>query len=336
MDFSGIRFAAAGNLLIDVIAQVPDGFSSGLGLVAGETFHAQPEDAERVVAKVDSALQREAGRGCRLSRSAGGCSAVAASVAAALGARVSCHGSVGGDAAGGWYAGRLASMGVEPHLMRSWEPTGHFIALHEPSGLKTVLVSPSAAFDSFLCDPGQLQECSPGILHLDALLEAREGTIARWMDAGRAAGMIISLDLSTRGFVARHRERLLPLAARCDIAFANEGEAFALTGCVENAMAESRLAELNPAMTWILKRGANGVVRIQGDIRQRIEAPEARVIDDTGAGDAFAGAYLMGACAGLGTETCLAMGKAAAGIALGTLGTGFDPNGLKEAILGVI
>jgi sugar/nucleoside kinase (ribokinase family) len=101
----------------------------------------------------------------------------------------------------------------------------------------------------------------------------------------RAGGGTISVDLASRRVIADFgRERLRQVLNDLgpDLVFANEEER----------------EEVGPATageaTWVLKRGADGCAVLRGDERFEFAAVPAKVIDTTGAGDAFAAGYLVG------------------------------------------
>ena len=115
------------------------------------------------------------------------------------------------------------------------------------------------------------------VLHLSGYSLLREPISAAATHAARAArqhGARISVDLSTWTLVDdAFRARVLEIAP--DIVFANEPESQAL-------------GELDA--TWVVKRGAEGVV-VDGEA---FPAVATEAIDTTGAGDALAAGYLVG------------------------------------------
>jgi sugar/nucleoside kinase (ribokinase family) len=114
---------------------------------------------------------------------------------------------------------------------------------------------------------------------------------AKAAGAARAQGSRLSVDLaSAEGISAFGRERL---AARLrqlepDVVFASEPE-------IEALGAEPEVG------TLVVKHGARGLTLVENRIRRHVDAPDADVVDPTGAGDALAAGYLVGGLA-LGLE----------------------------------
>lgn len=128
----------------------------------------------------------------------------------------------------------------------------------------------------------------PGLVHLHV---GEATTLLEHPDligAARAAGLTISLDCGWDD-AAFDDPRLPGLIAAVDLFLPNESEA-------------ARLAPLGPtgglAPLVVVKRGADGAeAHMRGDV-QRAPARPARVVDTTGAGDAFNAGFLHGWLAG--------------------------------------
>jgi sugar/nucleoside kinase (ribokinase family) len=97
----------------------------------------------------------------------------------------------------------------------------------------------------------------------------------------RGQGGKISVDLSSwsmiRAFGAERLVRRLELLEP-EVVFGNREELDEIGGTF-------------PAQEWVLKLGAEGVELSDG---RRLPAPDAEVVDTTGAGDALAAGYLLG------------------------------------------
>jgi sugar/nucleoside kinase (ribokinase family) len=111
-----------------------------------------------------------------------------------------------------------------------------------------------------------------------------DGAALRAAAIVREAGGRVSVDLSSvsviRTFgVDRLRRRLTELAP--NVVFANEHE-------------RDEVSDVPGTSTWVVKRGAAGcLVQADGSVTDH-QARPAKVIDTTGAGDAFAAGYLVG------------------------------------------
>jgi sugar/nucleoside kinase (ribokinase family) len=108
------------------------------------------------------------------------------------------------------------------------------------------------------------------------------------------------------------------LVAAVDVAFVNEDEARAMTGCASAEDAADELARRCAHL--VVKRGAGGAsAHVAGE---RLDAPgiPVDVVDATGAGDCFAAGYLWGFLGGLPPATCLGLGNLCGAAAVTALG----------------
>lgn len=119
------------------------------------------------------------------------------------------------------------------------------------------------------------------------------------------------------------RDNLLQL---CDYVTPNESEASALTG-----MPVDTMAQIERAAASLLERGARHVVLTLGargafvlgpNIAEHVEAFQiGNVVDTTGAGDAFNGAFAVGIAEGMSIIDATRFGCAAAGLSVTRPGT---------------
>ena len=174
-------------------------------------------------------------------------------------------------------------------------PTGTCVVLVAPDGERTMLPDPgaNAALAPADVDPGLF---APGaVLHVAGYALLRPGPRAAARAAlalARGAGMRTSLDPSSAGLLAA-APALLELAGPVDLLLANEDEA-------------PLVAEAGGPGERVVKLGARGARWTDGRRVLALPAPAARVVDTTGAGDAFAAGFLSAWDAG--PEAALAAG----------------------------
>lgn len=143
------------------------------------------------------------------------------------------------------------------------------------------------------------------VLHLDGLM------IAACMEAVRQArdhGMIVVMDAGTM------REGSRELASRVDILIASEGFAASLVG--QGATPETgllALRELGPSQV-VVTLGERGSIGLQGEKIFRQGAFRVEVVDTTGAGDVYHGAYIYGLLQGWEMPACMRFASAAAAL----------------------
>jgi fructokinase len=128
--------------------------------------------------------------------------------------------------------------------------------------------------------------------------------------AARSARRQVALSLSDAFCVDRHRAAFRDLLADVDILFANEAEICSLfeANDVEAAAAAAR-AEV-PLV--VLTRSEAGSWVLRGAERVEVAAEPVRVVDTTGAGDAYAAGFLTAYTAGRDLAACGRLGALAA------------------------
>ena len=138
------------------------------------------------------------------------------------------------------------------------------------------------------------------------------------LSAARAAGCSVSVDAASsaplRDFGA---DRFLAAIAPA-LLFANCDEATVLTGSADPAQAAQCLGQ--QCGEAIVKCGSDGAVWSDGTDVVHAESSPARVIDSTGAGDAFAAGVLAARLGGAELRATLAAGNALAARAISRRG----------------
>lgn len=246
---------------------------------------------------------------------AGGSAANSAVWAARCGASAAFIGAVGTDRLGTLAAEDLAAEGVHHHLVRLAErPTGMVVSFVDHTGERSMITGVGA---DHLLTPGQL----PG----DLLAACRHIHVTGWSmfgDPPRAAvveavriaaeaGATVSLDPSAHQMisamgVAEFLAMTVPL--RPAVVFPNRDEGRVLTGAREPRAIAAALGELYPGAVVVLKLDADGAL-VDGEL---VPTPPVDVVDTTGAGDSFAGAFLAHWVRG---ASPIAAARAAVGVA---------------------
>jgi len=185
----------------------------------------------------------------------------------------------------------LEAAGVIPRLAADAEaPTGALVCLVEPDGERSFLSSRGANARLHADDLPESLLDGMGLLHVSgyALLESESrAACTRLMAAARTRGLKVSIDPGSSGFLADIGPDLfLQAASGADMIFPNGDEAERLTDAAE---AEEQIEVLLAHFPMVvLKRGESGAVAAtRGGERMTRPATAERVIDTTGAGDAF-------------------------------------------------
>jgi ribokinase len=233
----------------------------------------------------------------------GGGGANTAAWLARLGAPVVFAGCVGDDEAGREAARSLAGAGVTTRLAVAPAATGTCVVIVGHDGERTMLTDPGA---NALLAAGDLPRDAflpGGHLHLSGYSLLRPGSraaAAAALAAAREARMTTSVDpASTAPLADLGAEAFLALVRDADLIVATRDEAEVLTGSRDPEAAAAML--LDGRAEVVLKLGDEGALwRAAGGeaARAPAAAPPCPVIDTTGAGDAFAAAWLAARRAG--------------------------------------
>ena len=147
-------------------------------------------------------------------------------------------------------------------------------------------------------------------------------TVFAAMDMAREAGATISYDPNYRPVLwplDTAREVIHEAVSRADIVFPSMEEAAVLTG-LDDPEAAARFYLGLGASVVALKLGEQGVLLATAQGLERIPAIEVRAVDGSGAGDAFAGAFVAAHLEGRPLTWCARYAAAVAALATTGLG----------------
>ena len=297
---------AMGNAIVDVIAPVDDGFllvhkiAKGIMTLvdeyrAGQLYHAFAE-------------RREA---------AGGSAANTMAGLASLGARGIFVGKVKADRLGEAFSASLNDLGVRYATAPAQDgpPTACCLVAVAPDGQRSMNTYLGAARELSPDDILAADIENSDILYIEGYLwdtPSAKAASRKAIEIAKAAGTRVAFTMSDPFCVGRYREEFLGLLENdLDILFANEDEAKALFEV------EAFDEVLQRTERWggiaALTRSEKGCVVVGGGEVHVIDAaPVSQVVDTTGAGDAFAAAFLFGLVRGKPLGVCGRLGVLAA------------------------
>jgi sugar/nucleoside kinase (ribokinase family) len=149
-------------------------------------------------------------------------------------------------------------------------------------------------------------------------------------------GVKVSLTLSDAFCVARFRDEFLDLAEKhVDILFANESEILSLyqTDNFDTALQQVR----NHCEIAALTRSEKGSVVVNGNEVHIIDAvKDVKVVDTTGAGDAYAAGFLYAYTQGRDLATCGRLGGAMAAKVISHFGPRSEVADIKKIAAAVL
>ena len=231
-----------------------------------------------------------------LSTHNGGKGANQAAAAALLGASVALLGRVGDDGFGGPLVQALEEKGVDTALIEEapGSATGTAFVTVTEDGENSITVAPGANRRLTPEDVDAACGAIAGAAVLVAQMEVPRECVARAVEVADEVGTRAILNLAPPFGLPR------AVLGGLDPLVVNEHEAAFLLGeSVEGVegvgaalAAASELLALGPKSA-VVTVGADGAVFAEGDDAGHLPAPEAEVVDTTGAGDAFVGALAL-------------------------------------------
>ncbi len=216
---------------------------------------------------------------------------------------------------------RLTAARVTPHLVGDPDrPTGRLVALIDPSGERSFFTDRGANEALVSADIPQALVAGAAQIHLSGYCFFAPSPRAAALDViARAGATAVSIDPASSEFLREvGPQNFVDWTRGASLLIPNADEAEVLTGAADPETQCARLAALYPLV--VIKRGAEGCVAAGGARRWTVPSPEVAVVDTTGAGDAFAAAFLAARLAGAGIGAALERAVAAGAEATTRLG----------------
>ena len=277
---------AIGNAIVDVIAQADDALLAAHKLPKGAMNLIDAEMAEKLYSIMGPG--KEASGGSAGNTIAG---------IAMLGGKTAYIGKVANDQLGSIFTHDIRAAGVTydtPPLVNGL-PTARSLIFVTPDAQRTMQTFLGACTQLGPEDINLDHVRSSKVVYMEGYLwdlpRAKQAMLDAAMKA-KETGVKVSLTLSDAFCVARFRDEFLDLAEKyVDILFANESEILSLyqTEDFDDALQQVRKHCEIAALT----RSEKGSVVVKGDEVHVIDAVRGvKVVDTTGAGDAYAAGFL--------------------------------------------
>jgi len=304
-----------GNAMVDVLARAEDAFLAEAGVQKGIM---QLIDMNRAVD-----LYSRVGPAKEIS---GGSAANTIAGVAQLGGRTAYVGKVKDDQLGAIFAHDLRAQGAvyDTALAPKSEEaeTGRCIVIVTPDGERSM--------NTYL---GVTEFLSPDDIDTDQMAEAEwiylegyrfdgpesKAAFAKAIDACKGAGGRVSITLSDPFCIERHRDAFRDMVRdHVDLLFCNRAEMLSMyqTEDFDGALAQAASDVAIVACT----DSEHGVHILAEGQRWHVPAVPTDIVDATGAGDLFAGAFLWGLSNGHYLEVCGKMGNLAASEVISHIG----------------
>ena len=292
------KILGIGSALVDILTQIPnDQILKELNLPKGGMTYVDAKTSVEIGEKIAHIGSQMA---------SGGSAANTMSGLARLGIEAGFLSKIGNDEVGAFFKKQMVETNVHPQLLTSATPSGRVIAMVTPDGERTFATCLGAAAEMRAADISPELFDGWDIFYVEGYLVANPSMLRKAIATAKEKGMTIAIDMASYNVVDENRDFMLDLINNyVDIVFANEKEAFALTG-MEPEAALHFIAER--CQIAVVKVGAKGAFVQRGDEVVTIPPLEADVVDTTGAGDMWAAGFLAGLVKGENLEKCGMMG----------------------------
>ncbi|KJZ20736.1 adenosine kinase [Loktanella sp. S4079] len=304
-----------GNAMVDVLARADDAFLASAGIEKGIM---QLIDMDRAVS-----LYASVGPAKEVS---GGSAANTIAGIAQLGGRTAYVGKVKDDQLGAIFAHDLRAQGAtyETALAPKTEEaeTGRCIVIVTPDGERSM--NTYLGVTEFLSpdDIDTAQMADAEWIYLEGYRfdgPESHAAFAKAIDACKGAGGQVSITLSDPFCIDRHRDAFrVMIKDHVDLLFCNRAEMLSMYQTDDFDAALSQAA--SEVATVACTDSENGVHILSGSDRWHVPAVPTKIVDATGAGDLFAGAFLWGITNGYDLPTCGKMGNIAASEVISHIG----------------
>lgn len=314
MTSSTYDVVAVGNAIIDVLQTVPDAFLTEENIAKGAMTLIDEARADHLTARLSNAVV-----------AAGGSAANTMTGVASFGGTAGYIGKVADDALGARFAEEFRAAGVSFNTPpRPGNPgTARCLIAVTPDGQRSMNTYLGA---STLLEPDDINADlvrAGETLFLEGYLFDRDEAKAAFVRAAeiaRSAGRKVSLTLSDKFCVDRHRDSFRHLVAgHVDILFSNESEILSLYEQDDLGTALEAARDACPIV--IVTRSEVGSLIATKDETVEVEPiPVAKVVDTTGAGDLYAAGFLFGYARGRSLAECGSLASLAAAEVISHMG----------------
>ena len=293
---------AIGNAIVDVLAKADDALLAEHKLPKGGMSLIDAPTAERLYAVMGPGVE-----------ASGGSAANTIAGIAALGGKTAYIGKVADDQLGKVFTHDIRAVGVSyttPPL-EGGLPTARCLIFVTPDAQRTMQTFLGATSQLNPEDVDMNAIKASKVLYLEGYLwdqpQAKKAMREAAVEAKRA-GVKVALTLSDSFCVARFRDEFKELIKNhVDILFANESEILSLYEVTDFDAALQVVR--NDAEIAALTRSEKGSVVVNGDEVHVIDAVKGvKVVDTTGAGDAYAAGFLYAFTQGRNLATCGRLG----------------------------
>jgi len=311
---------AIGNAIVDVLAKADDALLAEHKLPKGGMSLIDAPTAERLYGIMGPGVE-----------ASGGSAANTIAGIAALGGKTAYIGKVADDQLGSVFTHDIRAVGVAYNTppLKGGLPTARCLIFVTPDAQRTMQTFLGATSQLGPEDVDMSAITSSKVLYLEGYLWDQPRAKTAMREAAiqaEKAGVKVSLTLSDSFCVARFRDEFKELIKNhVDILFANESEILSLYEVTDFDAALQHVRQ--DAEIAALTRSEKGSVVVKGSEVHVIDAVKGvKVVDTTGAGDAYAAGFLYGYTQGHDLATCGKLGGVMAAEVISHMGPRVEAN----------
>ena len=319
-----VQLLGISNAIVDVLAHVDENFLKLIGAPLGSMTLIDEARAHEIYDMMGPATEMSGG-------------SVANTIAgfAILGGSASYIGRVQNDQLGEIFVHDMRSLGVDVRTLpvADGAPTARSHILIDPDGQRTMQTYLGACTELGVSDVTEETVGTPKVILLEGYVwDIPEGPAlaAEAIRIAKQNGAAVALSLSDSYCVERHRDAFAKVVRDdVDMVFADDDEVMAL---YEVDKFEDVLSAIDGSdKLFVMTRSEKGSVIVAGDTKivQEANAIE-QLIDTTGAGDAYAAAFLYGWANDKSLDECARLGTHVATSVIQQLGARIETNVLES------
>jgi sugar/nucleoside kinase (ribokinase family) len=314
-----VQLLGISNAIVDVLAHVEDSFLDDIGAVPGSMTLIDEMQARELYSRMGPATEMSGG-------------SVANTIAgfANLGGTASYIGKVKADQLGTIFNHDMRSLGVDIRLKAAAEgaPTARSHVLITADGQRTMQTYLGACLELGLADISAETVGAPKAMLLEGYvwdIEEGPALAEKAAEIGRANGTTVALSLSDSFCVERHRDSFLDFVRNdANIVLADEEEVYALLGTADIDETLDALRDFDNLFA-ITRSEQGSVIAHRGETIVQAASKVKRVVDTTGAGDAYCAGFLYGWANDRPLKDCAKYGTYCATMVIQQLGARIEP-----------
>ncbi len=272
--------------LLDKVVEVDEDFIIKSNLIRNNMNLVNIEQSKKILSMLDNSFVKDSAGGSVPNTLASVCS---------LGGTSLFIGMIGNDENSITYKKLVEEVGIIPRFSSCNEIQGTCVVMVTPDAERTMATCLGAGMRLTKSNINLEDIKNSKILHIEAYQldgEKQSEAVFYAMSHAKKNNILISIDLADPSLINRHRKKIQDILANyADIVFVNELEAEALTGkkpvqAIKDIKKFCKIA--------VVKIGEKGSFVMDEHGLYEIKGFKVNAVNTTGAGDAYAGAFLYG------------------------------------------